>query len=66
MNNPSLSVAFPGGCYFGFNAAIDRKAAEQLVFLVGDAVKNGYRTVNLCLSPIGSILDHAYYAFNMI
>ena len=66
MSSTPLSVTYPGGCYLGFNAAIDRKSAEQLVFLVGDAVKNEFKSVNLCLSSVGGILDHAYYAFSMI
>ncbi len=66
MNGPLLSVNHPGGCYLGFNAAIDRKAAEQLVLLVSDFKKNGFQAVNICMSSIGGVLDHAYYAFNML
>lgn len=62
-----LSQTHPGGCYLGFNAAIDRKAAEQLVMVIADAAgRHGYREINLCLSSLGGFLDQAYYAFNMI
>lgn len=62
-----LSQTHPGGCYFGFNAAIDRKAAEQLVYVIADASgRNGYREINLCISSVGGFLDQAYYAFTMI
>jgi ATP-dependent Clp protease protease subunit len=61
-----LAQRHPGGCYLGFNAVIDRKAAEQLIFVISDAIKNGYGEINLCMPSIGSILDHVYYAFNLI
>lgn len=61
-----LSQTHPGGCFLGFNAAIDRKAAEQIVSVISDAQKNGYTEVNLCMSSIGGILDQTYYAFNLI
>lgn len=62
-----LSQLHPGGCYIGFNAAIDRKAAEQLVIMVNDAAgRHGFKEINLCLSSIGGILDQTYYAYNMI
>lgn len=63
---PSLSQTHPGGCYLGFNAAIDRKASEQLVYVVNDAMRNGYGEVNLCLSSVGGILDQTYYLYNII
>jgi ATP-dependent Clp protease protease subunit len=61
-----MSQTYPGGCYIGFNAAIDRKSAEQLCFIVTDAKKHGFRTVNLCMSSVGGVLDHTYYAFNIL
>jgi ATP-dependent protease ClpP protease subunit len=61
-----LSQSHPGGCYFGFNAAIDRKATEQLIYVITDARRNGYDTVNLCMSSAGGILDHTYYALNVL
>lgn len=61
-----LSVQFPAGCYIGFNAAIDRKASEQLISVCGEAVRNGYKEVNICLTSVGGLLDFAYYAFNII
>jgi len=63
MNQPStlLSQVHPGGCFIGFNAAIDRKSAEQLAMICSDAVKNQFGTVNLLLSSTGGILDHTYY-----
>jgi ATP-dependent protease ClpP protease subunit len=61
-----LSQSHPGGCFLGFNAAIDRKAAEQLIFVVNDAIRNGYKEINLCMSSIGGILDHTYYALNLL
>ncbi len=63
MNQPQqlLGQVYPDGCFLGFNAAIDRKAAEQLVFMCGDAVRNRFNTVNLLLSSTGGTLDHAYY-----
>ena len=66
MNEVRPSLRHPGGCYLGFNAAIDRKAAEQLVMFVSDLKKGGFENINLCISSIGGLLDHAYYAFNMI
>ena len=35
MNGQRLSDQFPGGCFMGFNAPIDRKAAEQLASVCG-------------------------------
>jgi ATP-dependent protease ClpP protease subunit len=61
-----LSQKFPEGCYIGFNAAIDRKAAEQLCLIVADSMRNGYTIINLCISSVGGILDHTYYAFNIL
>ncbi len=66
MSEPKLAERHPGGCYLGFNAAIDRKAAEQLVMLVADLRKSDFDAVNLCMSSIGGLLDHTYYAFNML
>jgi membrane-bound ClpP family serine protease len=62
----SLSKEHPGGCYIGFNAAIDRKAAEQLALAITDAQKNGFSTVHLCISSVGGLLDHAYYLFSIL
>jgi ATP-dependent protease ClpP protease subunit len=64
--NTPLSQKFPGGFYLGFNAAIDRKAAEQLTLMVADAIRNGFQEVNICMSSLGGILDHTYYAFNIL
>jgi len=61
-----LAQSYPGGCFLRFNAAIDRKAAEQLSNLVNDAISKGFLEINLCLSSVGGILDHCYYAFNII
>jgi len=61
-----LVQSHPGGCYFGFNAAIDRKAAEQTVFLINDAKRNGFAEINICMSSVGGILDQTYYLFNLI
>jgi len=66
MNNLKLSAQFPGGCYIGFNAAIDRKSAEQFVMFASDMKNNGFNEINICLNSIGGILDQAYYTFNMI
>jgi ATP-dependent Clp protease, protease subunit len=65
-NGAPLSQTHPGGCYLGFNAAIDRKAAEQLTSVVNDARRNGYKEINLCLSSVGGILDQTYYLYNML
>jgi ATP-dependent protease ClpP protease subunit len=62
----TLAQAHPGGCYLGFNAAIDRKAAEQVAHLVNDAKRNGFTEVNLCISSVGGILDQTYYLYNLI
>jgi len=62
----NLSTQFPGGCYIGFNAAFDRKASEQLVSVCGEAMRNGFSEITLCLSSIGGLLDHAYYAYNIL
>jgi ATP-dependent protease ClpP protease subunit len=61
-----LADDHPGGCYIGFNAAIDRKAAEQLAVTITDAQKNGFEEVHLCISSIGGLLDHAYYLFSIL
>ena len=66
MTEPKLAERHPGGCYLGFNAAIDRKAAEQLVMLVADLKRNDFREINICISSVGGLLDHTYYAFNML
>lgn len=66
QDNRPLSQRFPGGCYIGFNAAIDRKAAEQFVMVLTQAVQNGFNTINLAISSAGGILDHAYYAHHWI
>jgi ATP-dependent protease ClpP protease subunit len=60
------SQSYPGGCYVGFNAGIDRKAAEQLVMTANNMRSQGFAEVNLCISSVGGFLDQAYYAFNMI
>jgi ATP-dependent protease ClpP protease subunit len=62
----SLSDDNPGGCFFGFNGMIDRKAVEQLVLMCGDANVHGFKEVTLCLSSLGGILVDAYYAYNML
>lgn len=67
MNQPQLlSQTHPGGCYLGFNAGIDRKPAEQIIFLCSDACKNGYKEINLLLTSSGGMLDHAYYICSML
>jgi ATP-dependent protease ClpP protease subunit len=50
----------------GFNAAIDRKAAEQVSHLVNDARRNGFVEINILMSSIGGLLDHTYYLYNII
>lgn len=66
MTETKLAERHPGGCFLGFNAAIDRKAAEQLVMLVADLARNQFEAINICISSVGGLLDHAYYAFNML
>jgi ATP-dependent protease ClpP protease subunit len=61
-----LSVRFPGGCYIGFNALVDRKAAEQLVLVCGQAVTNGYKEITICMTSGGGLLEHAYYAYGIL
>jgi ATP-dependent Clp protease protease subunit len=61
-----LSKRFPGGCFLGFNAAVDRRAAEQLVAAAAEACRQGYDTINLCLSSQGLMLHHAHYAQRML
>lgn len=61
-----LALSYPGGCFLGFNAAIDRKSAEQVAFLVSNSRNKGFLEVNLCISSVGGILDHTYYLFNTI
>jgi ATP-dependent Clp protease protease subunit len=60
------SQSHPGGCYLGFNAAIDRKSAEQIIAVVNTARQNGYPEINLCMSSIGGILEQTYYLFNLL
>lgn len=57
---------YPGGCYIGFNAIIDRKAAEQLVQAAAQASQAGFPEVTLCLSSLGGDVDQAFYALNML
>ena len=66
MNGQPLSVQFPAGCFIGFNAALDRKASEQLVSVCGEAMRNGYSAITLCITSVGGLLDFAYYAFNIL
>jgi ATP-dependent protease ClpP protease subunit len=68
MNEPqkSLSQQFPAGCFVGFNALIDRKAAEQLVMVCSEAVRNGYNAITLSISSAGGLLEHAYYAYHTL
>jgi ATP-dependent Clp protease protease subunit len=60
------SQSHPGGCYLGFNAAIDRKSVEQIIAVVNTARQNGYSEINLCMSSVGGILDQTYYLSNML
>jgi len=62
----SWSKRFPGGCYLGLNAAIDRKAAEQMVAIAAEACKQGYQGINICLSSQGLMLHHAHYLDHML
>jgi hypothetical protein len=57
---PLLALSYPGGCYLGFNALIDRKAAEQVASVMNDSRIKGFTEVNLCISSVGGILDHTY------
>jgi ATP-dependent protease ClpP protease subunit len=61
-----LSQRFPGGCYVGFNALIDRKAAEQLVMVCTQAQQNGFSTINIAINSAGGLLDQAYYAYHWL
>lgn len=63
---PLLSVTFPTGCFIGFNAAIERKSAEQLAMICGDAVKNGYKEIHLCINSTGGFMDQTYYLCNIL
>ena len=38
----------------------------RLASLINNAKAIGYTEVNLCLSSVGGILDHAYYLFNIV
>lgn len=62
MNQQLLCQTYPGGVYLGFNAVIDRKSAEQLVYMVNDTIRNGYPEVNILISSFGGDLAQAYYA----
>lgn len=62
----SLSAQYPGGFYVGFNAALDRKAAEQLALVCGQAMSNGYSEISLCMTSTGGALDHAYYIYGVL
>lgn len=66
MSQRPLGLDYPGGCFIGFNAGIDRKAAEQLAFMFSDAWKNRFDTVTLLISSTGGILDHAYYLCSVL
>jgi len=66
MNGSLLSEQFSGGCYIGFNAAFDRKAAEQLMLVCGQAIQNGYDTINLCLGSPGGLMDDTFYVINLL
>lgn len=66
MNQLTLSQQYPGGCFIGFNAAIDRKTAEQLSLMCSDAIRNGYRELALLISSSGGILDHTHYVCNVL
>jgi ATP-dependent protease ClpP protease subunit len=66
MNGKTLREQFPAGCYIGFNAAFDRKSAEQLILVCGEAVRNGYDEIYLCLGSPGGLLDDVYYVINML
>jgi ATP-dependent protease ClpP protease subunit len=57
---------YPAGCYIGFNAAIDRRASEQLAAMCLNAIDNGYQTVTLCLTSVGGATDQAYYLCGVI
>jgi hypothetical protein len=61
---PLLSQFYPGGCYIGFNALIDRKAAEKLVMVCMQAQQNGFSTINIAINSAGGLLEQAYYAFH--
>jgi ATP-dependent Clp protease protease subunit len=66
MNGKSLREQFPAGCYIGFNAMFDRKSAEQLILVCGEAVRNEYEEINLCLGSGGGMLDDVYYVINIL
>lgn len=62
----SIAAQNPGGCYLAFNGMIDRKSAEQLVTMCGDAYQAGFSEITLCISSAGGYLVDAYYAFNLL
>jgi len=66
MTDVPLSVKFPGGAYVGFNAGVDRRAAEQLVMVCGQAIAQGYSEITLCMTSVGGLLEHAYYAYGIL
>jgi len=64
--NQPLFEQYPGGCYLGFNAAIDRKAAEAIMTSIKSSQQAGFDTINLSITSVGGIMDQTYYLFNMI
>jgi len=62
----TLADRYPGGFFLGFNAAIDRKAAEQFVSVCTDAARGGFAELNLCISSTNGVLDHAYYLCSIL
>jgi ATP-dependent protease ClpP protease subunit len=57
---------FPGGYFVGFNGAIDRKAAEQLVVQIKSAPSIGHSRVHLLMSCLGGSVEEAFYAANIM
>ncbi|MEX2166834.1 MAG: ATP-dependent Clp protease proteolytic subunit [Methyloceanibacter sp.] len=66
MTGNALREQYPAGCFIGFNAGFDRKSAEQLILVCGQAVQNEYDEINLCLGSLGGTLDDVYYVINIL
>lgn len=61
-----LGASHPGGCYFFFNAEINAKSVEQLLYVVINALREGFTQITLCISSTGGDADSAIYAFNTL
>lgn len=61
-----LGHQYPGGCFIGFNASIERKGVEQLLYLAGQAVAQKFSQITVCLSSTGGDPESAIYAYNLL